>query len=418
MSEEQLRRIIPKPGNEITSIESEIIAASDSTYIVSTAARICVGMDPIDDYEKRCKHIDSIIAKGHESVLEHTNIVILLYIPKNDIDLLEYSEFLSACKYLNLKTAPVTGDVVYLLIGGSIRGYKQLIRNTPSPLSNRFVNTIINCMYSSAEACFFSDLIHANIMDKHKFTYLDTMKLFPVTFKSNAESDDDAVTVGTPHHGKINYGRCSILATEQPTLHHIFDKVRYYGFTELDVLDMVCVSVIFSDVSRPIANQIVRHRNAISQESQRYVNYSNKAFIDPMQFTDTRDARYTINGESYSSQELGDWLCTFYKDLVDQGMLKQEARSFLPSNVCTKLIVTFTVRNLMHFFDLRLHKSAQAEIRKVAMDLIKVIKLYDNDIDGISIENAISPIYELEKLDELKYNEKVDEVIEEHIENE
>ena len=46
------------------------------------------------------------------------------------------------------------------------------------------------------------------------------------------------------------------------------------------------------------------------------------------------------------------------------------------------------------------------------------VLFYDNDIDGISIESAISPIYELEKLDELKYNEKVDEVIEEHIENE
>lgn len=411
VNEIQFRKITQKPKHEITGIECEIIGASDSTFLVSAAARICVGGQPDEDYEKRCKYIAGIIKRGHESVLEHSNVILLMYIPKKDLDTLEYSEFLAACKYLNLRVAPVEGDIIYLLIGGSIRGYKHVIRNTSRVMDNRFTKSIINAMYSSAEACFFSDFIEAGIMDKNKFTYLDTMKLTPVTFKSNAKDDDDAISVGKPEHKLIVDGRVSLFATEHASLEDVYRKVKHL-FTKYDILDMVAVSVIFSDISRPIANQIVRHRNGISQESQRYVNYSEKSFIDPMFFVNKQGHTYIIDGIEYTSKQLGDKLCKIYGQLVEQGMLKQEARSFLPSNVATKLMMTFTLRNLYKFLDLRLDKAAQPEVQFVANDLLDAVHGYG--ITRRIIEESIKPLYEHERDKELELNESVDEVLDEY----
>ena len=65
--------------DSISGISSDVVSLSDSTYLVSAAARICVGMKPVEDYEKRKEHISRVVGRGHESVLEHEKITVRIY---------------------------------------------------------------------------------------------------------------------------------------------------------------------------------------------------------------------------------------------------------------------------------------------------------------------------------------------------
>ena len=73
-------------------IEYEIIGLSDASYLVSKAARICVGQEAVMDYDARLKHISRVVGRGHESTLEHTNLVVLLHFNDSMI-----KEFMKTC---------------------------------------------------------------------------------------------------------------------------------------------------------------------------------------------------------------------------------------------------------------------------------------------------------------------------------
>lgn len=55
-----------------------------------------------------------------------------------------------------------------------------------------------------------------------------------------------------------------------------------------------------------------------------------------------------------------------YTDLLESGISKQTARCLLPVSLYSTALMTFDLRNLFHFFDLRLAKGAQWETRFIA----------------------------------------------------
>ena len=89
-----------------------------------------------------------------------------------------------------------------------------------------------------------------------------------------------------------------------------------------------------------------------------------------------KNKKYNIilngNTNTYTMSELGSELVKVYDQLRKQGVLKEDARGYLPSNIeCGKLYMTFTYRNLIKFLELRTDKAAQAEIRKYALEIEK-----------------------------------------------
>ena len=63
---------------------------------------------------------------------------------------------------------------------------------------------------------------------------------------------------------------------------------------------------------------------------------------------------------------MGKELIKIYGQLLDQGLLKQDARGFLPFNAESSAYYTFTMSDMIHFLSVRLHKSAQPEVRTIA----------------------------------------------------
>ena len=143
-------------------------------------------------------------------------------------------------------------------------------------------------------------------------------------------------------------------------------------------------------VSRACTHQLVRHRLAsYNQQSQRYVdeskcfdyvipqsieNYSGLYFPQIKEEADghARGCYRTELKEAYA--DYMEIVFRFYKRMVEEGIPKEDARYILPNAVCSNIVVTMNVRELLHFFNLRTCNRAQWEIREVAEEMLKLCK--------------------------------------------
>ena len=118
--------------------------------------------------------------------------------------------------------------------------------------------------------------------------------------------------------------------------------------------------------SRVCAQQITRHRIAsYSMRSQRYVTESGPTFVIPPGLDD----------HSIAIMEISFLDSTWrYKTLITNGIKPENARFVLPNATATILCVTMNFRSLRNFIKLRMHKSAQWEIRSVAQQMLNVLE--------------------------------------------
>lgn len=112
------------------------------------------------------------------------------------------------------------------------------------------------------------------------------------------------------------------------------------------------MSVLFT-TDRGITHEIVRHRDMCSfaQESTRYCNYSNNKFGNEITVI---DQGFEEGGSTYicwqsacKSAEIE------YFNMIDMKVAPQMARSVLPTCVKADIVVTTTVEEWVHIFELR-----------------------------------------------------------------
>lgn len=148
-------------------------------------------------------------------------------------------------------------------------------------------------------------------------------------------------------------------------------------------------SVIFT-VDRGVSHEIVRHRSAsYAMESTRYCNYhsdkfdNNITYILPV-FFDTPERDIDKNNWN-------DACCRAehtYHDLIKSGCKPQEARAILPHSIKTDLCMTASLAEWLHFFKMRVPKSAHPQMREVAIPLMNYMKTDVNEIfDNLSCLN-------------------------------
>ncbi len=143
-------------------------------------------------------------------------------------------------------------------------------------------------------------------------------------------------------------------------------NLRNWG--HLSTFEHASATFLIEGVSRACTHQLVRHRLAsYSQQSQRYVNEEGFDYVTPPTIEKDDDARTKFDDAVEHARKA-------YKDLIDSGVPKEDARFLLPNAVSSKIVVTMNFRELRHFIQLRSAKGAQWEIRELAREILKLLK--------------------------------------------
>ena len=134
----------------------------------------------------------------------------------------------------------------------------------------------------------------------------------------------------------------------------------------------------FSEVSRALTHELVRHRLfSFSQRSQRYCFEDNPGYVVPDTIQDNLELR-----EKYV--KLLNEVQNVYKEFVNSGVPKEDARYVLPNACYTEIFVSGNFREWRHFLELRLSPRAQWEIRQLAHlvlnELYKVAPIVFQDL--------------------------------------
>lgn len=112
-----------------------------------------------------------------------------------------------------------------------------------------------------------------------------------------------------------------------------------------------------------VARQWMRHRTGkYMEKSLRYCK-ANPSFYTP------KDSEF--------KKEYNDFFCKsldLYFGLIQNGEPKELARAVLPVSLYTEFYFQMDMRNFMNFMKLRLHESAQKEIRDYAKAMLKLIE--------------------------------------------
>lgn len=138
----------------------------------------------------------------------------------------------------------------------------------------------------------------------------------------------------------------------------------------LSVIEHAYATFRISGVSRALTHQLVRHRfSSITQQSQRYVNENNFNYIEPESVRNNPKAHSIF-------VNLMEKIRDTYIKLKDQGIKKEDARFILPNATESQLVLTANLREWRHIIELRGDPAAQWEIRKMAIEILKIFKKY------------------------------------------
>ena len=133
------------------------------------------------------------------------------------------------------------------------------------------------------------------------------------------------------------------------------------------IIEHASVTFEISGISRACTHQLVRHRLAsYSQESQRYVDMSDPAFVVPPGVAGNPTAREVWD-------RFVDSVAETYRQLRAHGVRKEDARFILPNATATRIVVTMNYRSLRHFFAVRCDPAAQWEIRALAREMLRLV---------------------------------------------
>lgn len=136
----------------------------------------------------------------------------------------------------------------------------------------------------------------------------------------------------------------------------------------LSVIEHAVASFRISDVSRSLTHQLVRHRLAsFTQKSQRYVDERNFTFVEPPKIEENPEAHKIYLDFMESVRET-------YGKLRDLKIPKEDARFVLPNATTTEIVVTANLREWRHIVELRGSKHAQWEIRRMTIEILKILK--------------------------------------------
>ena len=150
------------------------------------------------------------------------------------------------------------------------------------------------------------------------------------------------------------------------------------------VLEHAVWSYLIEGVSRSLTHEMVRHRAgfAFSQLSQRYVDESNIGFVLPPEIEEGTPAFDSWREACAESLEAYRRLLTSMTEQVGgsgtptmrKKRARQAARAALPNCAETKIVVTGNARAWRHFCEMRGSPTAEVEIRRLAIEVLRQLR--------------------------------------------
>ncbi len=151
------------------------------------------------------------------------------------------------------------------------------------------------------------------------------------------------------------------------------------------VLEHAVFNFILTGVSRSFTHELIRHRAGwgYSQLSQRFVDETTCAFVEPDPIADVPELHQiwleAVAHSQIAYKALADGLAAKFSHIEDRTLRRKKAReaarSVLPNATETQIFVTANARALRHFIEMRGDASADAEIRKVALALLRILRV-------------------------------------------
>jgi thymidylate synthase (FAD) len=158
------------------------------------------------------------------------------------------------------------------------------------------------------------------------------------------------------------------------------------------VLEHAVWNILITSVSRSFTHELVRHRAGFgySQLSQRYVDESTSDFVEPdciaadpelheiwLESVRQSHAAYCRLAEKLHERFVAEPSKTQRRKLA-----RQAARSVLPNATETKIFVTGNGRAWRHFIEMRANEHAEVEIRKVAIQILRLLQAESPNLFG------------------------------------
>jgi thymidylate synthase (FAD) len=147
---------------------------------------------------------------------------------------------------------------------------------------------------------------------------------------------------------------------------------RWLEGGEESMVEMVDATFLI-ECSRVVTHELVRHRIAsYQQESQRFVKYDEEnpddLFLVPEEIVGAGEAAEILY------RDLVELSLKTYNELKSAGVRSQIARYVLPNATRTRIIVKMNLREWRHVLRLRLHTSAQPEMREVMAQVLPALQ--------------------------------------------
>jgi thymidylate synthase (FAD) len=148
-------------------------------------------------------------------------------------------------------------------------------------------------------------------------------------------------------------------------------------------------AMFFITCSRVVSHELVRHRIAsYQQESQRFVKYKDELVEELMFLPPELESNIGLDGMFQAAMRVAK---VAYDALIERGVKPQIARYVFPNATRTRIVVMMNPRQWRHVLRLRLHTSAQPEMR-IIMSMVhaKLQRIYGSELfpDDIADERS------------------------------
>lgn len=163
-------------------------------------------------------------------------------------------------------------------------------------------------------------------------------------------------------------------ATNASYISHIVEVGHF------SVLEHASVSFYITGVSRSCTHELIRHRHfSYSQLSQRYVPEDDARVVLPPGLDDDPDLRQIVLDAADASraaylevlERLEAKFAGAPNAVLQRKQARQSARSVLPNDTETRLVVTGNYRAWRHFVAMRASEHADTEIRRLALACLR-----------------------------------------------